>query len=77
MVKKSMDRLESANYDMILMDCEMPLLDGYSATEQIRKLEREEKEAIPSPPNPDLPLSARSSVKMKQSFHSWGDRVDG
>lgn len=37
----ALERLETEKYDLILMDCLMPELDGYSTTERIREREAE------------------------------------
>ncbi len=36
--KQAVQALEKAEYDVVLMDCQMPELDGYQATKQIRNL---------------------------------------
>ncbi len=35
----AVERIKSHNFDLILMDCEMPVMDGYEATLQIRQFE--------------------------------------
>jgi len=38
---EALNRLQEQRYDLVLMDCQMPEMDGYHATELIRQTERE------------------------------------
>jgi len=46
--EEALNAMKAQHYDLVLMDCEMPVLDGFSATEQLRTWEAaEQRERTP------------------------------
>ncbi len=56
--KEAIESLEKFDYDLVLMDCQMPELDGYGATGTIRDLNSAVR-------NHDIPIIAMTANAMK------------
>ena len=55
--QQAVDKVQQNSYDAILMDCQMPVMDGYTATAAIRKLSGFE----------DIPIFALTADATKES----------
>ena len=65
-----LDKLEKAAsgyYDMILMDIQMPVMDGYDATARIRRMKDKEKASIPI-----IAMTANAFAEDRQKAISTG-----
>jgi PAS domain S-box-containing protein len=66
---EAMQKVEEKDYDLILMDLHMPEMDGYEATERIRKMPAGKREV------PIVALSASASPSVKEKMKELG--MDG
>jgi len=56
----AVEKFEVGDFDLVLMDIQMPVMDGHSAARAIRKLER----SLGRPRTPIIAISASSSEDM-------------
>ena len=68
--QEALDRLEDTDVDLILMDCEMPVMDGYEATRSIRALSDPRLSRLPI-----IGLSAHAMTDHQQRAYQAG--MDG
>ncbi len=45
--KEALEMIEKNKYDIVLMDCQMPEIDGYQATSMLREIEKETGQHLP------------------------------
>jgi CheY-like chemotaxis protein len=69
--KEALDKIkEKGHYDLILMDCEMPVMDGYTTTKEIRLFEADKKMKNQNSENPKdlliVGLSAHAMADFKR-----------
>jgi CheY-like chemotaxis protein len=69
--EEALSAMKAQQYDLVLMDCEMPVLDGFSATEQLRAWEAAEQR----PRTPVVALTAHILIEHKERARQVG--MDG
>ncbi len=65
---EAIDKFSSNHFDLIFMDCQMPVVDGFEGTRRIRSIERLEKRK----PIPIIALTAGLTQEEKQKSEKSG-----
>ncbi len=69
--EEALRAMQEQQYDLVLMDCEMPVLDGFSATERLREWEQRERRSR----TPVVALTAHILAEHKERARQVG--MDG
>jgi hypothetical protein len=64
--QEAIARWKTNAYDIILMDCQMPILDGYQTTREIRRLEGGDRASTPEPQRRHTIVIAMTANAMKE-----------
>jgi PAS domain S-box-containing protein len=64
---EALEKVKSQNYELVLMDLQMPEMDGYEATEAIRNIEDEKYKTLPI-----IALTASAMLDVKEQVFSAG-----
>jgi len=66
--EQAIEKLKEQNFDVVLMDCQMPVMDGYTATKTIRETE----EKLNARPIPIIALTAGAMESDRQQCFQAG-----
>ena len=64
---EAIEKVQDHHFDVVLMDLQMPEMDGYEATKRIRKLEAPEKNQIPI-----IALTASALLEIRKKVYENG-----
>ena len=65
--ERAVDLMHSSNFDIILMDLQMPLMNGFDAAIQIRKMSDPQKSSVPI-----IALTASALADIKEKVYASG-----
>ena len=69
--REAVDRITQCDYDLVLMDIQMPVMDGIEATKQIRKMEDDSKSTIPIVALTANALRSECDTYIKIGMNDW------
>lgn len=70
--KQAVEAFRTGQYDLILMDCQMPEMDGYDAARAIRECESSRPGKTDDPPVPIIAITANSMDRVREKCLAAG-----